>query len=79
MRGRLIGERLLRATALSLESSGKGNGLHVWVFEANEAARRFYHRLGGEVVGRDLSGIPAAAGSPILQVYWPKADSVRRR
>jgi ribosomal protein S18 acetylase RimI-like enzyme len=44
--------------------------LHLWVFEANEAAVRFYKRLGGEVVERDASHMAAASGKPVLRIHW---------
>ena len=69
-RSRGIGERLLRAASRQLLASGPGYGLHLWVFEANEAAVRFYRRLGGEVVERDESHMPAAGGKPVLRIHW---------
>jgi ribosomal protein S18 acetylase RimI-like enzyme len=70
-RSRGVGERLLRTAARQLLANGPGHGLHLWVFEANEAAVRFYKRLGGEVVERDASHMPAAGGKPVLRVHWP--------
>jgi ribosomal protein S18 acetylase RimI-like enzyme len=70
-RSRGIGERLLRTAGRQLLANGPGRGLHLWVFEANEAAVRFYKRLGGEVVERDHSKMPAAGGKAVLRVHWP--------
>jgi ribosomal protein S18 acetylase RimI-like enzyme len=69
-RSRGIGERLLRTAARRLLGKTPGHGLHLWVFEANEAAVRFYKRLGGEVVERDASHMPAAGGKPVLRIHW---------
>lgn len=66
-----LGERLLRGAARRLAAMGKDSGLHLWVFEANVAALRFYKRLGGSVVERDSSEMPAAGGKPVLRVHWP--------
>ena len=66
-----LGERLLRGAARRLAAMGKDSGLHLWVFEANVAALRFYKRLGGSVVERDFSEMPAADGKPVLRVHWP--------
>jgi len=66
-----LGERLLRGAARQLAATGADSGLHLWVFEANVAALRFYQRLGGSVVERDSSEMPAAAGKPVLRVHWP--------
>ena len=70
-RSRGIGERLLRTAARQLLAKGPGRGLHLWVFEANEAAVRFYKRHGGEVVEREFSKMPAAGRKAVLRVHWP--------
>lgn len=70
-RGQRIGERLFRDAATRLLAMASGSGLHLWVFEANVAALRFYERLGGRVVEKDRSGIPAAGGKTVLRVHWP--------
>jgi hypothetical protein len=59
-----------------LERQGAVGGLHLWVFSANNAALRFYKRLGGKVVGQDVSEIPPANGNPVLRVYWPTLRSI---
>lgn len=71
MRGQNIGERLLRSAAQHLKIEGAVGGLHLWVFEANTAGLRFYERLGGMVVERDVSRIPAAGRKSVLRVHWP--------
>ncbi|MGU3330629.1 N-acetyltransferase family protein [Methylobacterium mesophilicum] len=71
MRGRRIGEVLLRSAARKLAAQQAAEGLHLWVFEANEPALRFYERLGGQVVERTLSQIPTENGRTILRVHWP--------
>jgi len=70
-RGQGIGEQLLRAAAGELSDRNFRSGLHLWVFEANVAGLRFYRRLGGQVVERDVSENPAAGGKPVLRVHWP--------
>jgi GNAT superfamily N-acetyltransferase len=78
LRGHGVGARLLRSMPALLERQGALGGLHLWVFSANSAALRFYKRLGGKVVGQDVSEIPAANGSPVLRVYWPTLRSIGR-
>jgi ribosomal protein S18 acetylase RimI-like enzyme len=78
-RGRGIGERLFRDAAGQLSASAARPGLHLWVFEANVAALRFYERLGGRVVGKDISGIPAAGGKTVLCVHWQDPGATRPR
>lgn len=71
LRGSGIGRYIIEAIARRIEADAATRGLHLWVFEANEAALRFYLRLGGEVVERGSSQIPAARGATILRVFWP--------
>jgi ribosomal protein S18 acetylase RimI-like enzyme len=67
--GQGIGDRLFCAAVGRLEATSSASGLHLWVFEANLAGLRFYQRLGGRVVGKDTSRIPAAAGKVVLRVH----------
>ena len=71
LRGEGVGAQLMRTAALSLSGGSRTTRLHLWVFEANEAGLRFYRRLGGEVVERGSSRIPAATGAAVLRVFWP--------
>ena len=73
-RGHRIGEQLLRTAAGQLRQRGADGGLHLWVFEANAAGLRFYLRMGGEVVERDVSQMAAATGKPVLRVHWPTLE-----
>ena len=70
LRGSGIGRRIIEAVARRIQVDAATRGLHLWVFETNEAALRFYLRLGGEVVERGSSQIPAARGATILRVFW---------
>lgn len=76
LRGLGIGEHLMRSAARALAAEAKMIGLHLWTFEANQAALRFYRRLGGEVVERGTSQIPAAKGASILRVFWPALSAL---
>jgi len=71
LRGRGVGERLMRTAARHLAGQAQRAGLHLWVFEANRDGLRFYRRLGGEVADRNVSRIPAARGATVLRVVWP--------
>ena len=77
-RGKAIGQRILSALASSIARESKTQCLHLWVFEANEAALRFYRRLGGEIVERTESGIPAANGATVLRIFWPDISVLGR-
>jgi hypothetical protein len=61
----------MQNVATRLASLHPGRGIHLWVFEANQAGLRFYERLGGTVVEQDTSPIPEAKGAVILRLYWP--------
>jgi ribosomal protein S18 acetylase RimI-like enzyme len=75
-RGQGIGEQLFRAVAGQLSARDSSAGLHLWVFEANVAGLCFYQRLGGRVVERDTSRIPAAGGKTVLRVHWPTVAQI---
>ena len=70
-RGQGVGEKLLQGMVAQLAARDLGAGLHLWVFEANVAGLRFYHRLGGRIVESKASEIPAAGGKAVLRVHWP--------
>ncbi len=70
-RGRGSGARMMQNVATQLASRHPGTGIHLWVFEANEAGLRFYERLGGKIVERDTSRIAAAKGATVLRLHWP--------
>lgn len=70
MRGNGAGRQIIDALVTTVSTSALTPGIHLWVFEANEAALRFYIRLGGEVVGHAKSQIPAANGAMVLRVFW---------
>lgn len=76
VRGQGIGDRLFRAAVGQLAATTSASGLHLWVFEANLAGLRFYQRLGGRVVGKDISRIPAATGKVVLRVHWPTISDI---
>jgi ribosomal protein S18 acetylase RimI-like enzyme len=75
-RGQGIGEQVLRDVARQLLARASSAGLHLWVFEANTAGLRFYKRLGGRVVGKEVSELPAAGGKTVLRVHWPALDQI---
>ncbi len=70
-RGNGLGHRLFEAGINALLSDGPNTGYHLWVFEENQAALRFYRRLGGQLAGSELSEMAAAAGKTVLRVHWP--------
>jgi GNAT superfamily N-acetyltransferase len=44
--------------------------MHLWVFEANHQARKFYDALGGEVVEKKLESVAGNVEREILRYFW---------
>jgi GNAT superfamily N-acetyltransferase len=76
LRGRGVGVLLLRWAAAWAAAAYPGSGLHLWVFEANTGARRFYERLGARTAGREASLIPSANGKTVLRLHWRSAQAL---
>jgi hypothetical protein len=51
-------------------SNEPGWPIHLWVFEANRAARRFYDAVKGEIVERRLRRAPGGVDIPSLRYAW---------
>jgi GNAT superfamily N-acetyltransferase len=75
-RGKGAGKQLLKAAATWVTGIDAQSGLYLWTFEANEPAIAFYEHLGGEIVEKGSSQIPAANGAPIVRVWWPRATQL---
>lgn len=70
-KGRGVGRLLLASAGVWAANRYPGASLHLWVFEANEAARQFYDRMGGIVVERIIEPNPAGGGeSWSLRYAW---------
>ena len=65
-----IGRKLFHGVARWVLSAEPGWAMHLWVFEANESARRFYNALKGEAVERLLRQTPAGTELPFLRYVW---------
>ena len=76
-RGKGAGKQLLKAAAAWVASIDAQSGLYLWSFEANQSALAFYRHLGGEIVEKGCSQIPAANGAPIIRVWWRRATRLR--
>jgi GNAT superfamily N-acetyltransferase len=53
LKGQGLGRQLMTAVAKRVWLSNPGSRLHLWVYEQNLAARRFYERLGGVINERN--------------------------
>lgn len=70
-RGRGLGRRLLAEAAGIIGAAGWPAGLHLWVFEANGGARRFYERHGAVRIDRVLYAAADGRRHPALCYAWP--------
>jgi L-amino acid N-acyltransferase YncA len=69
-----LGRRLVRAVAAQF-AAHELRSMVVWVFEANERARRFYEQLGGRRVGTaqfELGGVALQE----VAYGWPEVDAL---
>ena len=74
--GRGLGRRLLGEAVGRLASDGVASAC-LWVFDANEAAIRFYQRLGGTPDKRGFDDF-AGAHAPHTRIVWPDLAVLRR-
>jgi ribosomal protein S18 acetylase RimI-like enzyme len=74
LKGRGIGRRLLEAAALETARRHPGERVHLFVFDANAAARRFYASIGGREVERGLVDPPGGGSQVHWRVVWDDAD-----
>jgi len=65
-----LGRQLFSRAAHWVMSTEPGWPIHLWVFEANYGARRFYEALSGEVVEYHLKQLPGGAKIPSLRYVW---------
>jgi ribosomal protein S18 acetylase RimI-like enzyme len=68
--GRGIGRRLLSEAARRLVTNGSHVGLYLWVIEQNHRARKFYERVGAEVVGSASNLMPDGQKVAAIRCYW---------
>jgi GNAT superfamily N-acetyltransferase len=73
VRGGGVGRLLLGTVAREVRAREWHRGLHLWVFEANTGARRFYERHGASVVR--VAPIETSDGSTNSGVCYAWTDS----
>jgi GNAT superfamily N-acetyltransferase len=69
-KGHGLGRQLFSRAAQWVMSKEPGWLMHLWVFEANYSARRFYEALGGEVVEHLSKQTPAGIKIASLRYVW---------
>jgi GNAT superfamily N-acetyltransferase len=70
LKGHGLGRQLCRRAAQWVMSNEPGWPIHLWVFEANDEARRFYDALSGQVVEYRLKHGPGGVEIPSLRYVW---------
>ena len=73
-----LGRQLFSRAAQWVMSNEPGWPIHLWVFEANDGARRFYDVLSGELVERRLKRSPGGADIPLLRYVWRDPEVLLR-
>jgi GNAT superfamily N-acetyltransferase len=73
-----IGKRLIADVAAWCATERSGEGLYLWVLEANKPARRFYERLGAVNVGSDIWTPPGGGTVSRCRYAWADVDLLHR-
>jgi ribosomal protein S18 acetylase RimI-like enzyme len=74
-----IGASLMRHAGAWLARVYPDAGIHLWVLEANAAARRFYERLGARNAGVATMETHGRAVVRSCRYVWPRADRLAAR
>ena len=75
-KGRGTGRLLFRSAAKWVSTCEPQWPMHLFVFEANHPARRFYEALGGKVVEQYAQKTPAGVVVPSLRFLWQKPRTI---
>jgi GNAT superfamily N-acetyltransferase len=79
LKGRGLGGQLMTAVAQRVLLSNPDSGLHLWAYEQNLAARRFYERLGGIVSERHAEMAPDGTEVNAVRYFWSELSGLARR
>ena len=74
MKGMGIGTELLYKAGAWVQANFQESGLHLWVFEANYPARRFYERLGATNHHREIGEVTGGGTAPVLRYVWASVE-----
>ena len=70
IKGQGLGTMLMYKAGTWVQSKFPQSGLHLWVFEANYTARRFYERLGAVKEHREVGEVTGGGRAPVLRYVW---------
>ena len=76
LKGHGIGTELICKAGSWVQANFPESGLHLWVFEANYQARRFYERLGAINQHREIGEVTGGGTAPSLRYVWRSVDQL---
>ncbi len=76
LKGQGLGRRLMAAIAAAVLQAASKPMLHLWAYEKNLAARRFYERLGGVVTASEEEPTPDGARATVVCYFWPQLSQL---
>jgi len=76
MKGHGIGTALIYKAGKWVQANFPQSGLHLWVFEANHPARRFYERLGATNQQREIGEVTGGGTAPVLHYVWTSVEQL---
>lgn len=76
LKGRGLGRRLIGAVAQRVRQHSASSRLHLWAYDQNLAARRFYERLGGEVTERLAEAAPDGTQMNVVRYCWSELSGL---
>jgi GNAT superfamily N-acetyltransferase len=79
LKGKGLGRQLMNAVAEQVWRSNPCGRLHLWVYEQNLAARRFYERLGGVNTLRHAELAPDATEVNVVRYCWSELSGLAGR
>jgi GNAT superfamily N-acetyltransferase len=75
LKGQGLGRSLMREAA-QWTLGQNVNHMHLWVFEANHEARKFYEVLGGKAIEKRLESVAGNVEREILRYVWKDLKSL---
>jgi len=76
-RGKGLGRQLMAAGARWVLQHRPHSPMHLWVYERNLAARRFYEQLGGVVTASRLHTAPDGSQADAIRYCWKDLTGLR--
>jgi GNAT superfamily N-acetyltransferase len=69
-----LGTELMHKAGAWVQANFPQSGMHLWVFEANYPARRFYERLGATSQYREVLKVPGGGIVASLRYVWASVE-----